>query len=358
MTDALPLITVSGSHHEIGQQIGEGMRHAIQGMLATYRENFIHAYDEVKFTWEQAILQAHKYGAFAEEYLPQYVDELRGMAEGANVTYDDLMVLNCTEAILSDALHLGCTSFAVNSSRSANGHVLVAHNEDWLPDDEPHTYLIHATPDDAPAFLAMTYGGLLPNIGFNQHGIAQCCDTVYPTDVRYGISRIFVSRHTLATTTIRRAVEATLHRQRAAGYNHLIADVNGELYNVEVSAMQFSLLYGGTEGVIAHTNNYQSPTMKAIEAEPDTLIGAHMRFNRAMRLLSAKEKHTVESLAKIQGDHLNYPGGICSHPCTEIAPHDRSKTICSLIMDLTALELHACWGNPCEATYHTYKLEI
>ncbi len=358
MSTFLPLITVSGSHYEMGTQIGEAMRTAIQGMLVTYRENFVLAYDEIKLTWEQAILQSRKYAPFAEEYVPQYIEELRGMAEGANVAFDDLMVLNCTEAILSDALHLGCTSFAVNARRSTNGHVLIGHNEDWLADDEPHTYIVRAKPDDEPAFIAMTYGGLLPNIGFNEYGIAQCCDTVYPIDVRYGIPRIFVSRKVLSAQTIRQAVEFTLHRKRAAGYNHLIADDNGELYNVEVSATQFSLLYGGTDGMIAHTNHYQSPTMKAIEAEPDTLIGAHMRFNRASRLLHMTENHTIETFGQILGDHLNKPGGICSHPRSDIPPHDRDKTICSLIMDLTTRELHACWGNPCENTYQPYQLEI
>ncbi|HBY94706.1 MAG TPA: hypothetical protein DEP84_12225, partial [Chloroflexi bacterium] len=36
----------------------------------------------------------------------------------------------------------------------------------------------------------MTYGGLLPNIGFNAAGIAQCCDSIHPSDRRIGIPRV------------------------------------------------------------------------------------------------------------------------------------------------------------------------
>ncbi len=41
-------------------------------------------------------------------------------------------------------------------------------------------YVILAKPNDEPPFLAMTYGGLLPNVGFNAYGIAQLIDSVYP----------------------------------------------------------------------------------------------------------------------------------------------------------------------------------
>src|SRR3990172_4475963 len=198
----LELVRVKGSHRQMGQQIGEACREEIHRMLEVYRHSFAVSIDQLQLTWEQAVLQAKKYYPFAEEHTPQYVEELHGIAQGSNVEFNDLMVLNCTEAIVSDALHLGCTSIAASAERTVSGHVLVGHNEDWLPDDEPNVFLIHATPDHEPPYLAMTYGGLLPNIGFNAKGIAQCCDTVYPNDVRVGIPRLFVSRAVLAAPRI------------------------------------------------------------------------------------------------------------------------------------------------------------
>ncbi len=38
-------------------------------------------------------------------------------------------------------------------------------------------------------------------------------------------------------------------------------------------------------------------------------------------------------------------------------PLDREKTICALIMDLTARAMHIAWGNPCTNQYHTYYLD-
>lgn len=352
----MKVVTVSGSHREMGRQIGEACRAEIHRMLDVYRESIATAYRKLHLTWEEAALQARKYQPFALEHMPQYVAELEGMAEAAGIDFGDLMVVNCIEAITSDALHLGCTSLAVSAEHTAGGHVLVAHNEDWLPEDEENAYLIRARPDGEPAFIALTYGGLLPNIGFNEMGIAQCCDSVYPDDSRIGVPRIFVSRAVLAARQLSAAVRAVIIRQRAAGYNHLIADRNGELYNIEVSARHFATIYGA-DGYIAHTNHYLTRRMKQHEDGTEDLISSRIRVNRANRLLRAEPRHSVDTLRGILSDHVDLPNSICSHTDPADDPLDRQKTIISVVMDLTELTMHACWGNPCEGVYHPYKLE-
>jgi isopenicillin-N N-acyltransferase-like protein len=354
---ALALVRVKGNHREIGRQIGEACAPAIQRMLDVYKANLEASHDELQLTWEEAILQSDKYYPYALEHTPQYVEELEGMAEAAEVDFDSLMVVNAIEAITSDALHLGCTSLAVSGERTANGHVLVGHNEDWMPEDEENTFLIHASPDDEPPFLAITYGGLLPNIGFNAAGVSQCCDSVYPNDARVGVPRVFVSRAVLGASQLSEAIRQALMRWRAAGYNHLIADHNGELYNVEVSARHFATMYG-MEGYLAHTNHYLTQRMKPVEHKTEDLIGSRVRVNRATRLLRNTKQHSVETLKTILSDHVNFPNSICSHTEPGGKPLDRQKTIASLIFDLTALEMHVCWGNPCTGTYHTYRLEV
>lgn len=340
----------------MGRQVGEACREEIHRMLEVYHASLATAYDTLHLTWEEAELQASKYYPFALEHTPQYVEELEGMAEASGVSFDDLMVLNSIEAITSDALHLGCTSLAVSAERTLDGHVLVAHNEDWLPEDEENAYLVHAAPDDEPAFIALTYGGLLPNIGFNALGIAQCCDSVYPDDVRIGVPRIFVSRAVLGARQLSEAIRCVIMRWRAAGYNHLIADANGELYNIEVSAEHFATIYG-MDGYLAHTNNYLTRRMKQYEDGTEDLIGSRIRINRALRLLRAEPCHSLDTLKTILSDHVNRPNSICSHTDPHDDPLDRQKTILSVIMDLTDRTLYACWGNPCEGTYYPYRLE-
>lgn len=352
----LPLLRASGSHRAIGQQIGEAFSAQVRHSIANARRLLEDAYDQLQLDWAGAQIQSRKYLPFAEERYPQYVEEMQGIAEGANVPFDEIVVVNVMEAVTMDALHLTkCTTIAVNQDRTANGHVLVAHNEDWVPDDEPDVYILHAHPDDEPPFLAMTYGGLLPNIGFNAYGVAQCCDSVYPTDSRIGIPRIIVSRAVLAARTPAEAIRRALAPHRAAGYNHVLVHESGELYNLEVSARQFALLYGN-ENFVAHTNFYLDYQMGLIENEPDELISARVRYYRALRLLRQTNLHTLLTLQAIQKDHVNFPDSICNH-ATEGDPLDRESTITALVMDLTNRQLHATWGNPCQNAYTTYQLD-
>jgi isopenicillin-N N-acyltransferase-like protein len=356
-SSAPPLVRVGGTHREIGRQIGEACSAQVRHSIEDARKLVEDTYDTLELTWDGAQIQTRKYMPFAQERYPKYVEEMLGMAEGAGVRLEDIAVVNVMEAMTMDALHLTkCTSMAVSDQRTADGHVLMAHNEDWLPEDEQDIYVVHATPDDEPPFLAMTYGGLLPNIGFNAAGIAQCCDSVYPNDSRIGLPRVVLSRAVLGARTLADAIRSMVVPQRAAGYNHLLVHESGELYSVEVSARRFAILYG-EDGILAHTNHYLDPKMQAIEDEPDELISTRLRYFRALRLLKSTELHTIKSLQAIQRDHLNFPNSICNHSSEDIDPLDRETTITALIIDLTAKAMHITWGNPCKSTYHTYYLE-
>ena len=353
----IPMVKVKGSHRQIGQQIGEACKTQVRNSIENAQRLIYEARKTLELDWNGAQIQARKYMPFAQERYPQYVDELIGISEGANVSLDELAVVNAMEAVTMDALHLSkCTSMAVSDDCTADGHVLVAHNEDWLPEDEQDVYLVHASPDDEPSFLAMTYGGLLPNIGFNEAGIAQCCDLVYPNDSRIGTPRLIVSRAVLGARTLSDAVRLVLAPQRGAGYNHLLAHESGEIISVEVSARKFGILYA-FDGVMAHTNHYLDPKMQEIEDEPDELVGTRLRYFRAMRLLKRTTSHSLKTIKSIQRDHTNFPNSICNHMTEDLEPLDREKTINAMIIDLTAKAMHIAWGNPCETRYHTYYLE-
>lgn len=354
----LPLVRAEGSHRDIGLQIGHERAAQVRSMIETYQRLFTATDARVGLErWDEAILHARKYLPFAEQSTPHFVEEMRGIAEGAQVDFDDILVLNCMEAITSDALHLGCTSLAMGPEVTANRTVLIGHNEDWIPEDIVNVFLVHARPKDGPAFLAITYGGLLPNIGFNACGIAQCCDSVYPGDARVGVPRILVSRGVLSARTLSEAISAACNRQRNAGYNHLIAHESGEIYNLEVSARRFEMLHS-EDGIEVHANHYLHPRMQAIERAGGDLINSHIRLNRARRLLRARRGTAdVPALQAVLADHVNFPRSICNHIVADDTPLDRQQTIASLVIDLSERTMHVCWGTPCSNEYAAYSLE-
>ena len=192
----------AATNRSVGNTSGDGTgrlekarRKQVQHSVENARVLIEQSYNTLELTWEGAQIQARKYLPFAEERYPQYVDEWRGIAEGAKVPFNEIVTLNVMEAVTTDALHLTrCTSFAVNEECTADGHVLAAHNEDWVPEDENDVYVVMGKPKKEPPFLAMTYGGLLSNVGFNAYGIAQLIDSVYPSNSRIGIPRLVVAQ--------------------------------------------------------------------------------------------------------------------------------------------------------------------
>ena len=347
----VPVIDVQGTHRQIGFAIGREVKDRIAGMVSNYRRLFTQL-PHLKIFWEQAVVRARKYLPFIEESLPQYLAELRGVAEGSAVPFDDLLVCNCFEELTDDTLFERCTTLAIGPEHTGDGHVLIGHNEDWLPLDRDLQYVVRARPDDEPPFIAATYGGLLCNIGFNGAGLAQCINSVYPNDARLGLPRLFVGRHVLAAQRIGSAIERALHPRRAAGYNHVLADENGELYNLETTAEQFDLVYA-EEHWLTHANHYLSNRLRDSEEKPEQLIASHVRRNRAHHLARqaiGRGLVRIEDVQHILADHVNHPYSICGH-AENVPLLDQNVTISSYVIDLTARTLWYCYGNPCEGEF-------
>jgi isopenicillin-N N-acyltransferase-like protein len=349
----LPIIEIKGTPRERGQQQGEGARPQIRRALARYREVLPH---NINVTWDEGLREARKFLPYGEEAFPDFIEEVRGIAEGSNVPFEEVWTLNCYEGLTESRKQLwGCTCVAVRDEHTADGHILLAHNEDWNSVDQDNVYLVHAKPSNGPAFVGMTYGPLAVNIGLNAEGIGIAINSVYPTDGRVGVPRTLCSRAVLGARTIGEAIRACVPKLRAGGYSYLLVDPNGELYSVETSATTHDIMYGET-GWLAHTNHYLSPKMQAFE-EPGTYSSSVVRLNRAQRLLQGQLGHVrVESLQSLMRDHVNYPDSICMHEDPADAPHERGQTLVSLVMDLTERIMWAAPGPPCHGEYVPYNL--
>jgi isopenicillin-N N-acyltransferase-like protein len=352
-TRTLPIIEAKGNPRQRGRQQGEGARPQILRALDRYRDILLLGN---QMTWEEGLREARKFLPYGEETFPSFVEELRGVAEGSNISFDEVWTLNCYEGLSQSRQQVwGCTCVAVRDDQTSNGHVLLAHNEDWSSVDRDNVYLVHVEPDDGPAFIGMTYGPLLVNIGLNAEGIGVAINSVYPTDERVGVPRILCSRAVLNARTIGQAIRACVPKLRAGGYSYMVADSHGELYSIETSATMHDILYG-EQGWLAHTNNYLSPKMQPLE-EAGTYASSQVRLNRARRLLQAQlGEVTVESLQALLRDHVNWPDSICMHEDPADPPYEREQTLVSLVMDLTDGVVWAAPGPPCEGEYVAYHL--
>jgi isopenicillin-N N-acyltransferase-like protein len=354
----LPLIRVAGTHYEIGRGIGAAAMHQCHAMVTEHRRMLV---SDLGCEYNVALDIIRPYLGLDCPELAWVLQEMQGIADGARLSIEDVWLVNCWEELVWELRRarrdLHCTTLAAAGRATADGHTLLGHNEDWRPSDLDNVYLVHARPESAPALLALGYGPTLVNTGLNAAGIGQGCDSLFMTDQRLGLPRVVVARMVLAARSLSEAISAATHPQRAAGYNHLIADAYGQLVNVEVTGSDYDLLWAG-EGFLVHTNDYQSPRLQARQQDLPRLIGSRLRSQRAWHLLKdAWGMLTLDVLQAVLADHANAPHSICCHPYADQGPAVfQSQTIASLVMDLSELRLRAAWGPPCQADYHDYRL--
>lgn len=376
MAVAFEILEVAGSHREIGRQVGEGARSLIERSLDGYEAEF-ESFAGMSLAAAEALTPPLL--AAAERSLPQYVDELRGMAEGAGVSFPRLFLINCGEELTcSPSLAAGrCTSLAL----AGEGRTVVAHNEDWEERDIPNQLLLRMALPDGTRVLTMTTAGLLAMTGMNSRGLASGANTVYaaegpPGGLRPGVPDALVCRWILEARTREEATARALLPARARGSNHLCGQAGGTIWDVETSGERGAVIEGrpaggaviegrpasGADGAtsgrvwLAHTNHYIAEEMLAVEAS--TSIGSRNRYARACELLSEgldRGADPVELVATVLRDHANAPTSICGHGGE--GPDAPSPTTASMIWELEERRLHVCAGPPCTNPYRVVELD-
>lgn len=353
----LPVIDVAGSHLAIGQAIGETLRDGLLEVAAAH-----HVGVSATVGWDVAMRIASELVPYAEASLPHCMDELRGMAAGSGVPLETLFSMNALQETRflagRDAASPnpdeddGCTSLAVTGEVTANGHVLLGHNEDAGTIRHALPYVVRARPDGRPAFVGFAYSGLLLYQGMNERGIGSVGNALYFRDIRPGTPKLLAYRDVLDATFLEDAIRRTRKPDRANGNNHLLANLEGDIYDVEVSGGDSALIPAESD-MLAHANNVLDEGMQALEW--GDLLNSNMRQQRVKRLLErSRGGLTVEGIFDILSDHANYPKSVCKH--ADPVHNPDVMTVASVVVDLTAGEIHVRAGNPCESATTTVTL--
>ncbi|NKB67688.1 MAG: hypothetical protein GKR89_11545 [Candidatus Latescibacteria bacterium] len=160
MSTGLPLLEISGPPQERGHQHGEAFREQITTLLEAYFDYFettSRAHGLKALTKERVLAIAGTYAEPAARYAPDLVQEARGIAQGAGVSYEEILALNAFLDILdymSDAFARGgCTTLMVPGALDGTG-ALIAQNYD-LPGPFPPAALRHMLTDHVNEPLAI-----------------------------------------------------------------------------------------------------------------------------------------------------------------------------------------------------------
>jgi isopenicillin-N N-acyltransferase-like protein len=293
--------------------------------------------------------QSRVYLAHSRAVYPQYIEELEGIAEGAQVPFEEVFLTMCEELWESYSWH-GCTDMAARGKATLDGTTLLAHTNDLLPKSEALLVILKIKAPNEPEFLGISSGGIAISAGYNAAKISLTGNQLDSNDVRPGVPRLLVVRAILGSRTLSEAMTHCLLPSRASSYNNVLADGSGEVFSMEGSATDLEAIYI-SDDVMAHANHYTAPAMRRFERDRSSLANSIIRHNRADYLLRQNfGKHTPELFRTLLADHAGYPTSICKHG-------EVTQTVFSIIIQLETLKAWIGRGHACETEYVAYQLK-
>ena len=231
----LELLDVAGTARERGRARGEALR------------------DQVVRGLE--LLGVHPVGGdsylrAATRWTPAAVEELRGIAEGAVVPFEEVLVFN-----LADELHVfgaveRCTSVALAGGGGVPVSGQTMDTPAWF--SELRVAIRSVEPESGLTTIAFTIAGLLALCGVNSAGVAVWCNALYQLpSAAAGVPVSCLVRGLLSQPTVAQARELAESVPHASGQHYLLAGPDGAV-SLECSA-------GATKAVEAqrlwHTNH-------------------------------------------------------------------------------------------------------
>ena len=353
----LDLLRLEGSPRDIGYSHGKQGGERIRSFLEIIVKHGIESIPD--FTREKALSHAKRYVPFIEDYAPDLAEEIRGIAEGANIQLEEAYLLQLRAeltqlTIENESTPEGCTSFALPSSMTEDGEVCIGQNVDLSPFYKDFGVMLHIKPDKGPAILCYSQIGTVAHAGVNSAGIGLALNAVYSSDWRPGVPRPVLYRLILEQGITSEVLKVFIDAKRASSCNYLIANKSGEIKDIEVTAQHHSVM-DGPEDLMVHANHFVHPSMVKFEKRPkDKLENSKFRESRLRQLVYTCEgKVSLGKLKEFLTDHERYPTAICTH--AEGNPWN-FMTIASIIAQPADGIMHVSLGQGCKNEYVKYSL--
>ena len=335
-----PCIEISGNPLERGQRYGEACPELIRGSVDIYSERL----KKVGITDEKFSAIVADFVPVMEEFSLDGVTEMRGIAEGAGLPFESIVLVNARTEIISLAKRSveglegdldGCTGAVIMPERSASGKLIHGQNWDWRADCAETSIVLRVLREDGPDLLTFTEAGALARSGFNSAGVAITanyleCERDY---TQRGIPLPMIRRKVLEQEHVAMAMRAVYITPKACSNNMIISQCKGWAINFECAPDETFTIYPEND-LIVHANHWQSPVAlsKLKDTGVDSVPESFYRDWRVRRALESKKKLSVEDMKVALFDNFGSPYCVCRPPI-EKEDGNLSATVAMIIME-------------------------
>lgn len=337
-----PLVEISGTPAERGLQYGRQARDRIHLGASHYTEQL----SKLSLTRAELEKVVSDYLPVIERFDPAYVEEMRGIARGADMSFVDVMLLNARSEVLKlaakpelrDSMLLekdGCTGLVVLPQRTARGELIHAQNWDWKMECADTSVVLRIRREDGPDILTFTEAGGLARSGMNAARISLSANFLESSldFKRIGVPLPLIRRKILEQEHLALAYHAAYVTVKSGSNNMMISHGEGVALNFECAPDETFTLQP-ENGVLVHANHWLSPIAlsklkdKGVSSTPDTLY----RDVRVSQLLAAQGNDiTVEGVKDALLDDFASPWSVCRPPRMNLTSN-LSATVATVVM--------------------------
>ncbi len=337
-----PMVDVSGSPYARGVMVGKAVPERVLRSVNLYRGELERRGVKLAQVHQLARDFTPHVGAFD----PAYLEEMQGIADGAKLTLEDIILVNCrTEMMFGARIMIdeampdkndGCTAVIVLPEASATGELIHAHNWDWREECVDTGIVLRIRRNNGPDILTFVEAGGLARHGLNANGVSVTgnflgCDRDYKTGGRTPLA--LVRRKLLESANLAAALRTAWSGQRACSANVMLAAAEGEAINLEMAPDEIFWITP-EDGVLVHANHWISPSARAklrdtgIGITTDTLY-RQRRTEAAMRRQGGRI--SIAAIKEALADEYGKPDSVLRPPKPALYSAI-SATVCTTVM--------------------------
>ncbi|KAK5312881.1 hypothetical protein LTR93_011152 [Exophiala xenobiotica] len=316
-------IRCSGTAYEIGVKHGRAATEELRSSVEFYEGLFM---KHTGLSWPEVHREAIKFLPFLQKSTPDYIDELKGVADGAGVMFDTILAMNARTEILYGLFIDGCTALAVRRGED----IFLGQNWDWKPAQSPNVLTVHIEQLGKPTIHMITEAGIIGKIGLNSHGVGVTLNAVGAKGVSFDKLPSHLALRAVLDCTSKEATERQLRKFGVASACHItIADATTGAMGLECTAVDMVEIPMDGSGICAHSNHLvKEHEVAGVSLVDDSIF----RLHRIQQLSSEIEVLSLETFAAVLKNEENYPGAI--NRVFSVSDPTGSETLFSVVVDL------------------------
>ncbi|MDR7378915.1 hypothetical protein J2X19_003609 [Rhodoferax ferrireducens] len=338
-----PFVSVSGTPFERGLQYGQQVADRVRGSARLYGQTL------VNLGYSNSA-RAQLIGYFEKQiadFAPHYLEEMRGIAQGANVPFEDIVMVNARTEVLAKARAEkvqavdaepgdGCTGALILPERSASGNLLHGQNWDWRAECVDTSIVLRVRNDDGPDFLTFVEAGGLARSGMNSAGVSITANYLESDRdfTQLGVPLSLIRRKVLEQTHFSLAMKAVATTPKSCSNNIMLGMAEGFGIDFECTTNEAFPIYPGADQLIVHANHWMSPVAlgKLVDGGIANSPDSHYRDWRVRKLLNQKDRLGRQDLKDAFFDSFGGQYAVCRPP--RIGSNDNlSATVAMVIME-------------------------